>query len=122
MTHKQVIVIRKDLKMDLGKGGAMVAHASTGVVVNQAKTRIGLNDSRIKPWLDGSFKKVCLRVDSEEELLEITEAAKKAGLLHCLITDSGLTKFHGIPTKTCVAIGPDTEANVDKVTGHLKLY
>lgn len=122
MTHKQVLVIRKDLKMRRGKECSMAAHASAGVISNQAKIKDGLEDPRIKPWLEGVFKKVCVQVDSEEELLKVVEEAKKAGLLHCLITDAGLTEFHGVPTKTCAAIGPDLEENVNKVTGHLKLY
>jgi peptidyl-tRNA hydrolase, PTH2 family len=122
MTHKQIIVIRKDLKMRRGKECAMAAHASTGLILDTLKTSKGLEDPRIKPWIEGRFKKVCVQVDSEQALLDVVEAAKKAGLLHCLITDAGLTEFNGVPTITCAAIGPDTESNVDKVTGELKLY
>lgn len=39
-----------------------------------------------------------------------------------LITDSGLTEFGGVPTKTVCAIGPDYDEKIDKITGHLKLY
>jgi PTH2 family peptidyl-tRNA hydrolase len=38
-----------------------------------------------------------------------------------LIIDSGLTEFGGVPTKTCVAIGPDIDAKIDVLTKHLKL-
>jgi PTH2 family peptidyl-tRNA hydrolase len=38
-----------------------------------------------------------------------------------LITDSGRTEFHGKPTRTCLAIGPDEAAKIDQVTGHLEL-
>ena len=72
-------------------------------------------------WLTGSFAKVCCRVDSEEDLLEIHAKAIAAALEVHLITDSGKTEFHGQPTVTCLAIGPDDAAKIDAITGHLKL-
>jgi PTH2 family peptidyl-tRNA hydrolase len=122
MTHKQVIVIRKDLKMRRGKEIAQGCHASLAVVLDLLKTKAGLNDPRAKPWLEGRFKKVCVVVNSEQELLDLVEKAKSNNVLNVLITDAGLTEFNGVPTITCAAIGPDTEANVDAVTGELKLY
>jgi len=32
-----------------------------------------------------------------------------------------LTMFHGQPTRTCLAIGPDDDETIDVVTGHLQL-
>jgi len=32
-----------------------------------------------------------------------------------------LTEFHGQPTRTCLAIGPDDADKTDAVTGHLQL-
>ena len=68
-----------------------------------------------------SFAKIVLQVESEEELVEIYEKAKAAKLEAHLITDSGATEFHGVPTKTCVGIGPDQAEKIDEITGHLKL-
>lgn len=128
---KQVIVIRKDLKMRQGKSVAQGCHASLGAILtkgnvdlrrtNADELIINLDDSALKEWLSGSFAKVCLYVDSEEELLDIYAKAEKAGLIRCLITDSGRTEFNGVPTKTCLAIGPDFCHEIDKITGHLKL-
>jgi PTH2 family peptidyl-tRNA hydrolase len=74
-----------------------------------------------RAWLTGSFAKVCCRVDSEEELLAIHARAREAALEVHLITDSGKTEFHGKPTVTCLAIGPDDAEKIDNVTGHLQL-
>jgi PTH2 family peptidyl-tRNA hydrolase len=60
-------------------------------------------------------------VDSEEELMEIHDKAVAAGLEVHLITDSGRTEFHGEPTRTCLAIGPDEADRIDDITGHLQL-
>jgi PTH2 family peptidyl-tRNA hydrolase len=39
-----------------------------------------------------------------------------------LITDRGLTEFGGVPTRTCLAVGPDYDDLIDPVTGGLELY
>jgi peptidyl-tRNA hydrolase, PTH2 family len=64
---------------------------------------------------------VCVRVDSEEELLCVVKAAQEAGLLVQLCVDAGRTEFHGVPTPTCCAVGPDFPERIDPITGHLKL-
>lgn len=76
--------------------------------------------AKVSGWLAGPFAKICVRVRSEEELLAVYEAAKDAGLITCLVTDSGRTEFHGVPTLTCCAIGPDTDENLSPVTGDLR--
>lgn len=78
------------------------------------------NDIEID-WLGGRNKKVALTVSSEEELLDIAKQAKEAGILCYVIKDEGLTQFGGIPTNTCLALGPDLSEKIDKITGHLKL-
>lgn len=122
---KQVIVMRKDLNMRKGKMVAQGAHASWKAILNIAEYNdttlvIPLTDD-IKPWLTENFKKICVSVDSEKELLEIYENAKNAHILCGLITDSGLTEFNGVPTNTCIAVGPGRSEEIDKICGHLKL-
>jgi len=127
MEHKQVIVMRKDLNMRKGKLVAQGAHASMGAILGQCKKDgdklvLDLNDERMAPWLTGRFKKICVYVNTEQELLDIHEAAKAAGLISSLIVDAGLTEFNGVPTKTAVAVGPDREDKIDAVCKHLPLY
>lgn len=126
---KQVIVIRKDLGMRQGKAVSQGAHASLGVILNMMKTEFNYSvsdkklevvpGSALQDWLDNSFTKITLYVNSENELLEILENA--GGLPKILITDNGTTEFNGVPTKTCIAIGPAWSEDIDKITGHLKL-
>ncbi len=121
---KQVIVMRKDLKMRRGKEIAQGSHASMAFLTRQLQ---GDNDKVkltevMREWLESSFTKVCLTVDSEKDLMEMYAQAKSKGLDVHLITDSGRTEFGGIPTKTCLAIGPDYSEKIDEVTRHLKLY
>lgn len=122
---KQVIVMRHDLKMRRGKQIAQGAHAAMAFLCRrlQEQGSVSLNDfSEVeRTWLTGAFAKVCCRVNSEAELLEIHDKARAAGLEVHLITDSGKTEFHGQPTRTCLAIGPDEAAKIDPLTGHLEL-
>ncbi len=122
---KQVIVMRHDLKMRRGKQIAQGAHAAMSFICRRLQENRGVLLSEFTPleqaWLNGAFAKVCCRVDSEEELMSIHDKAKELDLEVHLITDSGRTEFHGRPTRTCLAIGPDDCSKIDQVTGHLNL-
>lgn len=128
MPTKQVIVMRKDLNMRKGKMVAQGAHASMAFITRRLApccsrsdaVKFRLTDAE-KEWLNESFTKICVSVNSEEELLAIKADADTAGLECHLIQDNGLTEFGGIPTYTCLAIGPDESAWIDVITGHLSL-
>lgn len=127
---KQVLIVRKDLNMRKGKIAAQAAHASMKAILSEGsfmqsfghvEVVIPLNRPELAEWLEGRFTKVCVSVDSEQELLDIYQQAKEAGLICSLITDAGLTEFNGVPTNTVVAVGPAYPDDVNKITGHLKL-
>jgi PTH2 family peptidyl-tRNA hydrolase len=119
---KQVLVVRNDLNMRKGKMVAQGAHASTMFLVHRlCDPDGGAKDQIIQAWLSHGMTKICVRVDSETELLEIAQKATDAGVTVHVITDAGHTEFGGIPTKTCLAIGPDEDEKVNAITGHLKL-
>lgn len=118
---KQVIVIRKDLKMRRGKEIAQGAHASMAFLAKKALRREDFTEAE-RAWLDGLFTKVCVRVDSDEELQAVARAGEKEGIRVEVITDSGKTEFAGVPTQTCLALGPDLASKIDQVTRHLELY
>lgn len=129
---KQVIVMRSDLKMTRGKWVAQGSHASMAFLSSQMEFANTSKDGtlnynlKLSPdqsnWFMGNaFTKVCVRVDSEKELDNIYVNAVRAGLNVQLITDSGRTMFHGVPTKTCLAIGPHPSSMIDPITGELKL-
>lgn len=125
MEHKQTIVLRKDLNMRKGKMVAQGAHASLAAIL-QLGHRDGSHfviplDERLEPWLLGRFKKICVSVNSESELLALHERALQAGLIAALIQDAGLTEFGGVPTYTALAVGPDREDRIDAITGALPL-
>jgi PTH2 family peptidyl-tRNA hydrolase len=122
---KQVIVMRHDLKMRRGKQIAQGAHASMAFLTRRLQSRASVSIDDFSPneqtWIMGSFAKVCVRCNSEDELMAIHDKAGEMGLEVHLITDSGRTEFHGQPTRTCLAIGPDDASKIDQVTGYLEL-
>lgn len=125
---KQVIVIRRDLKMRRGKeiaqgGHAVLAFLTKNLNLNlEDKPQCLYLSGVVKNWLANSFRKITLIVNSEEELLDIHNKALAAGLESNLITDNGTTEFNNVKTNTCIAIGPDYDEKIDIITGHLKLY
>jgi len=78
-------------------------------------------DGAFDKWINGPFTKVVLKVDSEEELLELYDKIKEANILVSLIKDAGRTEL-GKPTYTCIGVGPDYEEKINEFTGHLPLY
>lgn len=127
MDVKQVIVIRKDLKCRRGKEIAQGCHASISWLVDRVVDLVPDAEPPVfsaeeRAWMEGGSTKVCLQVPGEKELVEVYKAAKAAGLTVHLITDAGKTEFAGVPTKTCLCIGPNRSEDVDQITSRLNLY
>ncbi len=124
---KQVIVIRKDLNMRKGKMVAQGAHASMKTLMQKLKALQSgeaeelLLSAAERAWYYGRFKKICVSVESEIDLMNLEIAAQAAGLTVHMVEDCGLTEFKGVPTRTCLAIGPNWADEIDPLTGHLKL-
>lgn len=113
--------------MRKGKMIAQGAHASLKVLLDAGAPdphgtafTIPL-DPALSAWLAGRFTKVCVSVNSEAELEAIVAKARAAGVPCALIVDAGHTEFHGVPTKTCCAVGPAWADVVDAITGGLPL-
>lgn len=111
--YKQVIVIRKDLKMSEGKKCAQSAHASLGAFRKAKK-------SVVSQWEKHGEKKIVLEIGSRNDLLKLFEKAKKEKLPVSLVKDAGLTELES-GTVTALGIGPDESKKIDKITGKLKL-
>ena len=114
--YKQVIVVRTDIKISMGKLAAQVAHASVTSFIEAS----GKYPKWVKEWLAQGQKKVVLKVTSEDELLKLYNEAKRLGLPVALIEDAGRTELPP-GTRTALGIGPAPSNLIDKVTGRLKL-
>jgi peptidyl-tRNA hydrolase, PTH2 family len=128
---KQVIILRTDIGMTPGKAAAQAAHASISWLIARMdidrltrKTVRGIahfSESELT-WINGAFTKIVLQVPNELQLRQYHRWADEAGLESHLIIDSGRTVFGGVPTATAVAIGPNYNERIDKVTSGLRLY
>lgn len=124
---KQVIVMRKDLNMRKGKMCAQAAHASMKVFFEKMQfiaddeARVCNITPQMKEWMEGIFTKIVVGCNSQNELFDVHEKATNAGIPTALICDSGATEFNGVPTYTCVAVGPADAEDVDKITGGFSL-
>ncbi|MNB85836.1 peptidyl-tRNA hydrolase [compost metagenome] len=137
---KQVILIRKDLQMPAGKLGAQVAHASLACVLKLGTWSSGsvdgmgnisedeeftitvANGSPVHDWMTKSFPKITLEVKNEAQLKRYYDEAVAAGLPASWIVDAGRTIFNGVPTPTCVGIGPASREQIDAITKRLRVY
>jgi PTH2 family peptidyl-tRNA hydrolase len=136
---KQVIVVRTDLNMPVGKISAQVGHAAGAFMTKDRKlyntdmvSARGLPIKRlikefegefadeVEQWIIQDYTKICLAADSEEQLVELYEKALEQGMEAHLIIDNGRTCFNNVLTKTVLAIGPHY---VDKfeITSKLRL-
>ena len=71
---KQVIVVRNDLNMRKGKMVAQGAHASIMfLVLRLCVQEAGELDYFIEAWMNQGMTNICVRVDSEVEVLVIAQ-------------------------------------------------
>ena len=131
---KQIIVMRKDLNMRKGKIAAQAGHAVLSVIfkklnmldeffwsVEQDKV-VFEGDEVLDDWFANSYTKICLYVNSEQELLDLKKKADSLGFVTSLIKDNGTTEFNGVPTYTCIAFEPLPAEKIDILTKDLPLY
>lgn len=135
---KQVIIIPKDLEISVGKLVAQGAHASVAAILNLG--RVAIPDSAdpqvlnftipihkgdlgeaLLHWMTKSFPKITLECKAKD-LKKYYDLAVEAGLPAAYIVDSGRTEFGGVPTPTCVAIGPAPREMIDAITKRLRVY
>jgi PTH2 family peptidyl-tRNA hydrolase len=127
--------------MRKGKIAAQAGHACVEAVLMALAREGRLDQVRVTPtgnwvyldegdmeptplsdWFDAGVAKVCVYVDSEEELLDVAAQGREQGFLCALVRDAGLTEFHGESTFTCLAFEPLPAALIDPITGELPLY
>jgi PTH2 family peptidyl-tRNA hydrolase len=118
--YKMVLLVRQDLGMGKGKIGAQCGHAVLGAY----RQILNSDNQQFKDWLtsweETAETKVCLKVNSEEEMNKIHQDAITNGLNAYQVADLGRTQ---VPSGsfTVLSIGPAPIELVDQVTKQLKL-
>jgi len=113
---KQVIVVRSDLAMSKGKLAVQVAHGAVGSFIGTEHR----NAEMARIWIRQGQKKVVVSVAGLAELDNIEKQLRISDLVFEKIADAGRTEL-APGTATCIGIGPDVEAEIDKITGGLPL-
>ncbi|XP_001603531.2 peptidyl-tRNA hydrolase 2, mitochondrial [Nasonia vitripennis] len=113
---KLVLVVRNDLKMGKGKVAAQCAHAAVAAYKLAKKY-----PTILKAWEYNGQTKITLKCETEAELMELHQTAKKIGLLSNIVRDAGQTQV-APGSRTVCGIGPGPCKFIDQITGHLKLY
>ncbi|TFG31897.1 peptidyl-tRNA hydrolase [Candidatus Thorarchaeota archaeon] len=114
--YKQVIAVRTDLGMSKGKTAVQVAHGAISAAERARVTK----QEEWRAWMGEGQKKVAVKVESEEEIMELRRQAITHGLPHAIIRDAGMTELPP-GTLTVIGIGPAKVEAIDKVTKDLKL-
>ncbi|MDH5689580.1 MAG: peptidyl-tRNA hydrolase Pth2 [Candidatus Bathyarchaeota archaeon] len=114
--YKQVVVVRADLKMSIGKTAVQASHAAVSAAEQTRKER----SKWWREWMNEGQRKIIVKVDSEETLLEIKREAEALGVPNALVKDMGLTELEP-GTMTALGIGPALSEIMDRITGKLPL-
>lgn len=125
---KQVILIRRDLKMKRSQVASLVAKASTEFfLVNDESVRGDMLSIKLTPeeteWINSGSIRIVLGVGSEVSLRSLAFRAELAGL-QCYAVDGNTNDSDESANSMetlAVAIGPDVSSKIDQITGNLKL-
>lgn len=121
---KQVIVVRKDLKLRRGKIASLAAHAAMQFILDNNESKrpdelqVKLSQQEVQ-WLKGSSTKDVVGVDSQDALSSLVLRAELSGVNVYSIFDRS-TKPDEIPQLLCAAFGPDEEDQIAEIIGNLK--
>lgn len=116
------VVARESLNAMKGNRGKLAAQAGHAYLHAywDMEDRVGWNGDPEPYRASGRATKVCLVVDTVEELQALYEAYRPiCGV--SLVVDAGLTCFEGVPTTTCLGIGPIRAEDVKENLSTLKV-
>ena len=119
---KQVLVVNNGLKMGKGKIGAQCGHA-TLAGFNRAKRMSAESkywNKVLEKWHWEGTKKICVKVETTEDLIEVQKRANALGIPSYLVADAGHTQIAAGSLTVC-ALGPVESKLVDLITKDKKL-
>jgi peptidyl-tRNA hydrolase len=132
MSVKQVIVVRRDLRLRRAELAALIAKTSLQFFVdNDESERSDALEIRLSPvesvWLSGGGTSVTvLGVPTRSSLEALLFKAEEAGISSYAVyqsrrEDPDDEKSPVVDQVVCIALGPDESTAIDKITGRLKL-
>lgn len=143
---RQIIIVRKDLKMSPGKLSAQVAHASMAFFTHMLKIAdkakwnhkyrmvLNLDEDLYDEWMCGIFTKTICEAKNAYQLLKCVKIAENLGLQEgvdfFLIKDACLTELKPEETDekgqgrvlTCIGFRPLPDEIAHKISKKYQLY
>ncbi|KAJ1445250.1 peptidyl-tRNA hydrolase [Pelagophyceae sp. CCMP2097] len=107
----------KATKMKPGKMAAQCCHAALGAY----KRGIKKHANAVHHWAVTGQAKVCLKMPTQGEMLDLRGRLKAAGINYYLVEDAGRTQV-APGSLTVLGVGPAPVKVLDKFTRDLKLY
>lgn len=144
--YKQVIIVRKDLDMSVGKICGQVSHAAMAFLTNQMrqnyeqtskddiKCSVFVDKDCFDEWINGIFTKIVLSAKNKNQLLKAKDRAEELGMIEgkdfFLIKDCCLTELepeeideNGVGrTLTCIGFAPMKSEIIDQISKKYQLY
>lgn len=120
LSYKMVLVVRQDLGMGVGKIAAQVGHAVLGAYKEILESQEVKHQEALFNWEECGQAKIVLKIKNKEEIIALEAKARANGLNTYLVADAGRTQIEAGSITVC-AIGPGNSAEIDQVTGHLRL-
>jgi PTH2 family peptidyl-tRNA hydrolase len=121
---KQVIVVRKDLRLRKGKIASLASHAAMQFILDNNESdrpdelQVKLSQQEVE-WIKGTFDKDVLGIDSHDALIDMVLKAELNGVNVYSIFDKSKKPDEG-PQLVCAAFGPDEEDQLAQIIGSLK--
>lgn len=113
---KMLLCVNMGLKMGHGKIAAQCGHATMGAYqLSRKHCKSGL-----RCWEQTGVAKIALKVPKEEDMYELYEKVKAAGLVGFIVQDAGHTQIPA-GSRTVLAVGPAPAEVLDPIFSHLKL-
>ena len=147
--YKQIIIVRKDLQMSIGKICSQVSHASMAFLTtvirnewsknttyfkgNEYKTyysvELDFEQDLFEQWIDGEFTKCVLKAKNKSQLLKAKTLAEEMGMTEnedffCIYDNchTELTPEDNGRTLTCIGFKPMDNEVIDKIGKKFQLY
>lgn len=132
MFTKQVIIVRRDLKLRRSEIAGIVARASMNFLLEadtsarNDRLAIDLTDEE-SSWLLGDSRRIILGAPSEGSLQSIIARSEAAGLTTCpqykrtRDPEDKESENGGFEQLIAVSIGPHEDSQIDPITSRLKL-
>jgi peptidyl-tRNA hydrolase len=120
---KQVILVRRDLRLKRAAVAALVAKASSSLFVendesdDDDKLVINLTSQELD-WIRNGTTRIVLGVSSENTLRSLIFKSEMSGLSCYPVTSQS---DDGMQEMLCAAVGPDDPDKIDEITRNLKL-